>query len=254
MDIGTIVGLLLSFGMVTGALITGVGIVPYIDFASFLIVVGGVSGIIMASNPVTVLLSGLKATTKAFTYSSHSAQTLIEQLVDFAVKARRDGILSLEAEEENMRDEFMRKGIRLAVDGTEPDVIRNILETDLDYMVERHRVSASVIMQLIDMAPAMGMIGTLIGLIAMLLNLSDPTAIGPAMAVALITTFYGSVIANMVATPLYTKLINRSAEEEHLRTIMLAGIMAIQSGDNPRIVEQKLNSYLAPKQRQSQFD
>lgn len=254
MDIGTIVGLLLAFALIIWSLLTGVGVGPYVDFPSFLIVVGGSTGVIMASWPITRLVLGMRAATKAFVHIPQSAQALIEQLVDFAVKARRDGILSLESEEENMKDEFLRKGIRLAVDGTEPEVIRSILETDLDYMITRHDNNANVIMMLVDLPPAMGMIGTLIGLIAMLMNMSDPAAIGPAMAVALITTFYGSVIANMIGTPLYNKIKTRSAEEQHLRLIMLAGIMAIQSGDNPRIVEQKLNAYLPPSQRKSQFD
>lgn len=254
MDIGTIVGILLAFAMVIGSLITGVGIAPYVDFPSFLIVVGGSTGIIMASFPITRLMIGFKSTTKAFIHIPQSSQALIEQLVEFAVKARRDGILSLESEEENMRDPYLKRGIRLAVDGTEPDVIRAVLETDLEYMIQRHKDNASVVTMFIDIPPAMGMIGTLIGLVAMLLNMSDPAAIGPAMAVALITTFYGSVIANMIGTPIATKIMTRSADEQHLRQIMLAGIMAIQSGDNPRIVEQKLNAFLPPSQRKSQFD
>ena len=254
MDIGSIVGIAITSVLVLWSLIIGAGIGPYVDFPSVLIVIGGSIGVIMASVPINNLISGMKAMTKAFIFSPISAQKLIEQLVDFAVKARRDGILSLESEEENMKDEFLRKGIRLAVDGTEPDVIRSILETDLDNMMERHKGNAAVASMFIDIAPAMGMIGTLIGLVAMLLNMSDPSAIGPAMSVALITTFYGSVIANMFATPIFIKITNRSAEEEHIRQIMLAGIMAIQSGDNPRIVEQKLNAYLPPSQRKSQFD
>lgn len=254
MDIGTIVGLLITWVLVIWSLVSGAGIGAYLDFPSFLIVIGGTTGVIMASMPINKLASGLKSMTKAFIYIPQSPQALISQLVDFSVKARRDGILSLESEGENMRDEFLRKGIRLAVDGTEPDVIRTILETDLENMVSRHQANADMVVMLIDIAPAMGMIGTLIGLVAMLLNLSDPAAIGPAMSVALITTFYGSVIANMVGTPIVSKIKTRSKDEEHLRQIMLTGIMAIQSGDNPRIVEQKLNAYLPPSQRKSQFD
>lgn len=254
MDIGTIVGLLITWVLVIWSLVIGAGVGSYVDFPSFLIVVGGTIGVIMAAWPINRLFTGVKAATKAFVYIPQSPQNLIEQLVDFAVKARRDGILSLESEEENMRDEFLRKGIRLAVDGTEPEVIRSILETDLENMITRHQDNASVVGMMVDIAPAMGMIGTLIGLVAMLLNLSDPTAIGPAMSVALITTFYGSLIANMIGTPVANKIKTRSKDEEHLRMIMLAGIMAIQSGDNPRIVEQKLNAYLPPSQRKSQFD
>ena len=254
MDIGSIVGLLIAWGLVLWSLVIGVGIGPYIDFPSFLITVGGSIGVVMSAFPINKLIIGLKAVSKAFIYIPQSEQNLISQLVDFAVKARRDGILSLESEEENMKDEFLKKGIRLAVDGTEPEVIRTVLEMDFENMVQRHEANISVMAYFADIGPAMGMIGTLIGLVAMLLNMSDPSAIGPAMAVALITTFYGSLIANMIANPIATKMKIRSIEEQHLREIMLAGIMAIQSGDNPRIVEQKLNAYLPPSLRKSQFD
>ncbi len=235
-------------------MVVGVGIGAYIDFPSFLIVFGGTTGLIMSAWPINKLIIGTKAVSKAFLHIPQSGQMLIAMLVDFAVKARRDGILSLESEEENMKDEFLRKGIRLTVDGTEPEVIKEILETDVENMLARHKANADIVSMVGDLAPAMGMIGTLIGLVGMLLNMSDPAAIGPAMSVALITTFYGSVIANMIAAPLNNKIRTRSAEEEHLRSIMLAGIMAIQSGDNPRVVEQKLNAYLPPQQRKSQFD
>lgn len=254
MDIGTLIGLLIAWALVIWSLIVGVGVGPYLDFPSFLIVVGGSIGIIMAAVPIPRMITALKSASKAFVHISQSEQNLINQLVDFAVKARRDGILSLESEEENMKDEFLRKGIRLAVDGTEPEVIRTVLEMDFENMAIRHDNNIFVVSYFTDIAPAMGMIGTLIGLVAMLLNMSDPAAIGPAMSVALITTFYGSVIANMVSTPIATKMTVRSTEERHLREIMLAGIMAIQSGDNPRIVEQKLNTFLPPAQRKSQFD
>lgn len=254
MDIGSIIGLVIAWILVLMSLVTGVGIAPYIDFPSFLIVIGGSVGVIMAANPINKLISGLKSSSKAFIYIPQSEQNLISQLVDFAVKARRDGILSLESEEENMKDEFLRKGIRLAVDGTEPEVIRTVLEMEFANMIQRHEANQAVLTMFIDMGPAMGMIGTLIGLVAMLLNMSDPAAIGPAMAVALLTTFYGSLIANMIFTPIVTKIKIRSAEEQHLKEIMLEGIMAIQSGDNPRIVEQKLNAFLPPSQRKSQFD
>ena len=240
MDIGSIVGLVIAWALVLWSLVIGVGIGPYIDFPSFLIVIGGSVGIVMAANPINKLIVGLKSASKAFIYIPQSEQNLISQLVDFAVKARRDGILSLESEEENMKDEFLKKGIRLAVDGTEPEVIRTVLEMDFENMVKRHDNNIAVVGYFIDIAPAMGMIGTLIGLVA--------------MAVALLTTFYGSLIANMIATPIATKMKIRSIEKQHLREIMLAGIMAIQSGDNPRIVEQKLNAYLPPSQRKSQFD
>lgn len=254
MDIGTLVGLIIAWALVIWSMLIGAGIAPYIDLPSFLIVGGGTAGVVMASVPIPKFIVALKSISKALFYVHQSEQNLISQLVDFAVKARRDGILSLESEEENMKDEFLKKGIRLAVDGTEPEVIKSVLELDFENMIDRHKNNISAVSIFIDIAPAMGMVGTLIGLVAMLLNMSDPSAIGPAMAVALITTFYGSVFANMIFTPLTIKMGIRSAEEQHLRQIMLVGIMSIQSGENPRVVEQKLNTFLPPSQRKSQFE
>lgn len=254
MDIGASIGIVLVYAMVLMAMATGAGLAVYIDFPSFLIVVLGTIGIIIGGYPFPNLKSSLKAGLKAFIYTPQSQLELIRQLVDFAVRARRDGILSLESAEAEMKDEFLRKGIRLAVDGTEPEVIRTILETDLEFMEARHEGGASMYITFTEMAPAMGMVGTLVGLVAMLQSMSDPTSIGPAMAVALITTLYGAMIANMTTTPIATRLKIRDKEEQLSRQIMLAGIMSIQAGDNPRIVEQKLNAYLPPDQRMSQFE
>jgi len=254
MDIATIVGTILGYALVIAALLMGPGIAPYIDIPSVLIVIGGVAGIIMMCVPMGTFLNFGKVTMKTVKYPLEDASKLIALLVEFAVKARRDGILSLESAGDDVTDEFLKKGIRLAVDGTEPEVIKGILETELNYMGERHKSGASLMGYLVDYGPAMGMIGTLIGLVAMLQTMDDPSSIGPAMAVALLTTFYGAMMANMFAGPLKAKLEGRSAQETLIREIMIAGIMAIQAGDNPRIVEQKLNAYLAPKERKSQFD
>lgn len=254
MDIATIVGLLLAYSLVVAALLMGAGLAPYVDIPSVLIVIGGNAGIIMMCVPMGTFLSAGKVTMKAFKYPLDDAPKLIAQLVEFAVKARRDGILSLESAGDEVADEFLKKGIRLAVDGTEPEVIKGILETELNYMSERHKTGASILGFIVDYGPAMGMIGTLIGLVAMLQTMDDPSSIGPAMAVALLTTFYGAMMANLFGGPLKAKLEGRSAQETLIREIMIAGIMAIQAGDNPRIVEQKLNAYLAPKERKSQFD
>ncbi|MDR2870385.1 MAG: motility protein A [Deferribacteraceae bacterium] len=253
MDIGAALGLVIVWVFVVMAMLPA-GIGAYIDVPSFMIVVMGTIGIIMGSLPFNYMKNGLKATMKAFFHSAQPQSALILQLVDFAVRARRDGILSLESAEEEMKDEFLKKGIRLAVDGTEPDVIAAILETDLENMEARHASSSQILGLVTEMAPAMGMIGTLIGLVAMLQSMSDPASIGPAMAVALITTLYGAMMANMFSIPMTYRIQNRSKEEVASRSIMLAGIMSIQAGDNPRIVEQKLNAFLPPKERSSQFD
>jgi chemotaxis protein MotA len=254
MDIATLIGLILSYVLVFIALILGPGVGVYIDIPSVIIVFGGVLGILLMNFPLAKVLNVISVVLKTFMFKSQSPDTLIASLVDFSQRARRDGILALESAEDEIDDEFLKKGIRLAVDGTEPEIIKSILETEMEYTEERHKEGVSILDSMGAFAPAMGMIGTLIGLVAMLQTMSDPSSIGPAMAVALLTTFYGAVIANMFALPLAGKLKVRMGEEKLLKEIMLAGIMAIQAGDNPRIVEQKLNAYLSPKLRKSQFD
>ncbi|HAL86976.1 MAG TPA: motility protein A [Deferribacteraceae bacterium] len=254
MDLATVIGFLLAYILLISALVIGAGVGVYVDYPSVLIVIGGTLGVVMINYPLDRITGLTKILMKAFFNKATDTAELIQQLVGFAVKARRDGILSLESAEDEVSDEFLKKGIRLAVDGTEPEVIKTILETELEYMQERHKEGAAIFTAIADFAPAMGMIGTLVGLVAMLQSLSDPSAIGPAMAVALITTFYGSIIMNMFAAPISGKLKVRSGEEVLQRQIMIGGIMAIQAGDNPRIVEQKLNAYLSPNKRKSQFD
>lgn len=254
MDIATLVGLILAYVLVFISLILGPGVGVYIDTPSVIIVFGGVLGIELMNYPLAKILNVMSVVLKTFVFKAQSPDKLIESLVDFSQRARRDGILALESAEEEIDDEFLKKGIRLAVDGTEPEVIKSILETDMDYTEERHKEGVGILDSIGSFAPAMGMIGTLIGLVAMLQTMSDPSSIGPAMAVALLTTFYGAVLANLFALPLAGKLKIRLNEEKLLQEIMIAGIMAIQAGDNPRIVEQKLNAYLSPKLRKSQFD
>ncbi|KAA0258420.1 motility protein A [Deferribacter autotrophicus] len=254
MDIATLIGIVLAYVLVFVSLLMGPGVGVYIDIPSVLIVIGGTFGIIFMNYPMNKVFNIIAIVMKTFLFKSEDPAKLIEQLVNFAVRARRDGILALESAENEISDEFLKKGIRLAVDGTEPEVIKSILETELSYMEERHKEGVGILESIASFAPAMGMIGTLIGLVAMLQTMNDPSSIGPAMAVALLTTFYGAIIANLFAAPLAGKLKTRSAEEILLREIMIAGIMAIQAGDNPRIVEQKLNAYLPPKMRKSQFE
>jgi chemotaxis protein MotA len=254
MDLSTVIGFLLAYILLIVALVIGAGVGVYVDYPSVLIVCGGTLGIVMMSFPLGSVTGITKVLMKGFMHKADDTSELIQQLVGFAVKARRDGILSLESAEEEVSDEFLKKGIRLAVDGTEPEVIKTILETELEYMEARHSEGASIMGCVQDNAPAMGMIGTLVGLVAMMQSLNDPSSIGPSMAVALLTTFYGAIMANMFAGPLAGKLKLRSAEEVLQRQVMIGGIMAIQAGDNPRIVEQKLNAYLPPGKRKSQFD
>jgi chemotaxis protein MotA len=179
---------------------------------------------------------------------------MITKLVEFSTKARKDGVLALEADVANEENEFLKKGLGMAIDGNEPDIIRDLLEIDMDQMSARHKSNQSMFGQLAGFAGAMGMIGTLIGLVAMLLNMADPAAIGPAMAVALLTTMYGAMLGNIIGGPVENILGVRSDDEILLKTLILEGIMSIQAGDNPRVLEAKLLAFIAPNDRKSQFD
>ncbi len=163
--------------------------------------------------------------------------------------ARREGILALEANTNEMKDEFMKKGMMLSVDGLEPSAIKDILDTEIVAIQERHKLGAEIFTSLGTFAPALGMIGTLIGLVQMLRTMEDPSTIGPAMAVALLTTFYGAVMANILFLPIAGKLKNRSGEEVLIKELMTEGIISIAKGENPRVIEQKLNAYLPPQLR-----
>jgi chemotaxis protein MotA len=175
-------------------------------------------------------------------------------MVSYAEIARRDGILSLENATKDMDDPFIVRGIQMAVDGTDPELIEQIMDNELENLVERHENGKGLFDTLGKYAPAFGMIGTLVGLVAMLANLTDPSSLGAGMAVALITTLYGAIIANAIALPLADRLGRRSADEVLYKTVIIKGVMAIQSGDNPRVVEQKLRTFLPPSARREEED
>ena len=188
-------------------------------------------------------------TSKALFTKPADAVELIEQLVELAEVARRDGILALEGMTEGMDEPFLVNGLRMAVDGSDPDVIESIMETELENLMERHEAGRGMLEAMGKYAPAFGMIGTLIGLVAMLANMDDPSKIGAGMAAALITTLYGALLANVVFLPMADKLAARSTEEVLNKTIIIQGVMAIQSGDNPRNIESKLLTFLPPSVR-----
>jgi chemotaxis protein MotA len=248
MDIATIVGLL---GATTLILIAMEDPVTFWNIPSVLIVIGGTIMATLASNPLAQVGAFLSVYLKTIKTSATSPNELIEKIVGFAETARREGILALEQAVEEANDEFLSGGIRLAVDGTEPDLIMDILETELLYIEERHNQASEMIARAAEMAPAFGMIGTLVGLVLMLKDMSDPAAIGPAMAVALLTTLYGSIMANVFLNPIAAKLKIYSKEEVLSKRMIIEGIMAIQQGDNPRIVEHKLSVFLPPSHRPS---
>ncbi len=254
MDLGTVVGLVLTLALLFGAMAMGVGIGPYIDIPSTLIVFGGTTGVLLVGFKMEQIKSLAKFFMIAIKPPQEDLSELIKKMVEYSTKARKDGILALESDANAEANEFLKKGLSMAVDGNEPDTIRDMLEIDMDQTSERHKANAQIFDQLGGFAGAMGMIGTLIGLVAMLLNMSDPSAIGPSMAVALLTTMYGAMLGNIVGAPIANILMIRDSDEVLAKTLIIEGIMAIQSGDNPRNLEGKLLAFLPPKDRESQFN
>jgi chemotaxis protein MotA len=219
------------------------------SWSEMLLVFGGAITAMLISISMKDFLSVMKVTWKAFRYQSVSPTRIINDMVRYAEIARRDGILALESVTHEAHDPFLVKGIQLAVDGTDPELIDQILSTELEYLQSRHEKGRKTFQMLGMYAPAFGLVGTLIGLVLMLRDLSNPATLGKSMASALVATFYGVLLANLIFLPTADKLGGRSAEERFLKEIIIRGILSIQSGDNPRIVEQKLKIFLPPKER-----
>lgn len=224
-------------------------IISFIDSASLIIVLGGVTAALMVSFPLKDIKHMFKVTRQAFTRKEYNLPELIQTFVKLSNRARKEGILSLELEMENVDDPFLRKGILLAVDGIEPDVISDIMHAEISAMVERHRKGRNILERAGDYAPSWGMVGTLIGLVLMLNNLNDPESLGPNMAIAILTTLYGALLANLVFIPIATNLARKTEEEVFLKQIIIEGIIGVQSGENPRILEEKLCAFLSVKER-----
>ena len=246
MDIGTIFGLLGTWALILWAMFSGGDLGIFIDVPSVIMVGGGSITVMFLCFPTGYVKGMFKVLRKGFFAEPKSVTKLIEDMVSYAEVARRDGILSLENTAREIEDPFIVSGIQMAVDGTDPELIEQIMDTELENLMERHETGKAMFDALGKYSPAFGMIGTLVGLVIMLQNMDDPSKIGPGMAVALLTTMYGAVISNAFALPMSDRLSRRSAEEVLYKTIIIKGVMAIQSGDNPRIVEQKLRTFLPP--------
>lgn len=253
MDIATIIGIVSAFTLVLSSIMFGGSLTMFIEPRSLMIVVGGTIGAAMINYPLPDMLKVSKVLKNAFFIKPSTAKELITNFVNLAGTARREGILALETALNDINDDFMKKGLQLSVDGLEPVSIKDILDTEIENIKERHKLGADIFTTLGTFAPAMGMVGTLIGLVQMLQTMEDPSSIGPAMAVALLTTFYGSIMANILCLPIAGKLKNKSAEEVMMKGLMSEGIMSIAKGDNPRLLEQKLNAFLAPELRETSF-
>ncbi|MEM9063921.1 MAG: motility protein A [Planctomycetota bacterium] len=247
MDIGTVAGLVIAIAAIIISVFWGGGTLgALINMPSAFVVAGGTFGAILASFPLAKVLKVHEVMLKSVFSAPPDAVGTIKDLVSYAEVARREGILALENLVGEMRDPFIVQGVKMAVDGTDPELIQTIMDTELEALMDRHAEGKAILDTVGKMAPAFGMIGTLMGLIAMLSNMDDPSAIGPGMAVALITTLYGALIANVVTGPIAEKLKARDAEEVLIKTMIIAGVMSIQSGDNPRVVEAKLLTFLPP--------
>ncbi|MGB9689991.1 motility protein A [Thermogutta sp.] len=254
MDIASVIGILGGFLLivVSIAIAPGASAKAFIDYPSIVMVVGGAIAALLTSMPLRDVLKIGGVVKKVFFNKSDDVSALIQQIVSLAETARRDGLLALENRLPEISDPFIVLGVQMAVDGTRPEVMEDILRTEMDAVAARHQTGKLIFDQIGKFAPAFGMIGTLVGLIIMLGNMSDPNAIGPGMAVALLTTLYGAIVANVVALPMAEKLGHLSREEQIRMEIVVRGIMAIQAGENPRVIEQKLRTFVPPKARKQQ--
>lgn len=248
MDLATLVGIVGSLALIIVAMLMSGELGMFLDGASVVIVVGGSTFAVMAKFGLGQFLSAGKVAAKSFVVKNPDPADLIGEVVMLADEARKGGLLSLEGKE--VSNDFLKRGIQLLVDGHDPDVVKLLLAKDRNQTIERHSKGAMLFSAMAEVAPAMGMIGTLIGLVAMLANMDDPKAIGPAMAVALLTTLYGALIANCIAGPIADKLKLRAGEEALVKSLIIDALLAIQSGQNPRIIDSMLRNYLPESQRE----
>lgn len=254
-DLATIVGLITAFGLVAAAIILGGSPGAFINPPSILIVIGGTTAVTMVCFSLREMKNAIKVIMKTLFTSSRDPSESAIQVLQVAELARKHGVLSLQGALESLKAEpFLHKGMAMVVDGTPGEEVEAILRRDMSATIQRHQKSASILKKAAEYAPAMGLIGTLIGLVQMLGNLEDPSSIGPSMAVALLTTFYGAVMANMLFSPMAAKLERNSQEEALVNNIYLMGAGSIGRQENPRRLEMLLNSVLPPAKRVQYFD
>lgn len=250
MDIASVVGFLLAaIFMVTSVVMGGGSFGAFIDPASIIVTFGGSLATVMVCFPIRNFAHSVVVLKTVFLNQPASIASLVEELVKLAEVSRQEGLLALEAKTQEIENQFLVMGVQMTADGTRPDVLEYILRTEMEAVNERHKEGKAFFDQWGKMAPAFGMIGTLLGLILMLGNLSDPNALGPGMAVAMITTLYGAVLANVVCLPFAEKLGYVNKQEIQSMEIVVRGVLAIQAGDSPRVVEQKLSTFIPPKLR-----
>ena len=255
MDIATLIGLVIGFGLVAAAIVTGGSPAAFIDVPSILIVIGGTFAITTVSFSLGEIIKGQGLMLKAVLYKAPDPSAAALQVLELADLARKNGVLGMQESLKNLENlPFLQKGLAMVVDGTPGDDVERVMRQEVRSMGERHLKSASILRRAGEIAPAMGLIGTLVGLVQMLGNLDDPSSIGPSMAVALLTTFYGAVLSNMVFNPIAAKLERNSAEEVLLNQVYLLGAGSIGRQENPRRLEMLLNTMLPPAKRVQYFD
>lgn len=247
MDLATLIGIVGAIGLIVMAMVQGGELSIFINMPSILIVFGGTIFVVLSQYTLGQFFGAGKIAGKAFMFKLEAPDDLIQKIVDMADAARKGGFLALE--EAEIENGFMQKGVDMLVDGHDVDVVRETLSKDISMTTERHAFGGTIFKAMGDIAPAMGMIGTLIGLVAMLSNMDDPKAIGPAMAVALLTTLYGAFLANVICLPIAAKLSVRMEEEKLNQSLILDGIIGIADGQNPRVIEGILKNYLAESKR-----
>jgi len=254
MDIATLIGLATAIGLVITAIQLGGSLSSFIDPISFLIVVGGTIGATLVNYPLREVLGAVSIGMKTFISKLEDPTNVIGQLIGLSQVVRKEGILAMQNQVEGFTDPFLKKAIQMAIDGQEPGIIDDILYSEVEKVSDRHALGAEIFFTLGAFSPAFGMIGTLVGLVLMLQNMDDPATIGPSMSVALITTFYGALLANIFFLPMAGKLKTLSKKEILVHEIVISGVQSLVAGENPRVMEQRLLGYLPPKERKTSFE
>ncbi|MFZ0368222.1 MAG: flagellar motor protein MotP [Halobacillus sp.] len=251
-DLLTPIGITIGFIMVIFGIASNAGfggMTSFIQASSIVIVLGGLVAALLVNFNVSEVKLTFRVTKEAFKQTDMNLRQLINLFVGLSERARREGLLALEAQLDEVEDPFIKKGILLAVDGIEPEVINDIMNAEIVAVEERHQRGRAIIEKAGEYAPAWGMIGTLIGLVLMLQSLSTPETLGPKMAVALLTTFYGTLLANLVFIPMAGKLENKTEQEIFMKQVIIEGVIGVQSGQNPKILEEKLSAFLSEEDK-----
>lgn len=249
MDKSTLIGVVAGLGLVATSMLLGGGIGAFIDIGSLLIVLGGTIAATLVNFPLRDFIGVMKVTQKVLQEEDMVPHKYIEQIVDISKKARTNGLLAIEEDLNTIDQDFMKVTLQHVVNGTEAQDLNNIMQAELSIMEQRHKIGQKMYSAMGTYAPAFGMIGTLVGLIQMLQNLTDPSSVGPGMAMAMITTFYGALFANLFFLPMSGKLKQRSEQEMQFKEMLLTGVLAVQAEESPRVIHNKLLSYLKPAER-----